>query len=88
MKATGESEELLTITAVARETGLSPDTLRVWERRYGFPKPLRNSSGRRGYPQEQIDRLRQIKRLVDAGFRPGKLVSAAQAATAKKPNSK
>jgi len=30
------------ISAVERDTGLSKDTLRVWERRYGFPKPLRD----------------------------------------------
>jgi DNA-binding transcriptional MerR regulator len=80
----GANEELLTVTAVERETGLSADTLRVWERRYGFPQPLRDSSGRRRYPKEQVERLRQIKRLVDAGFRPGKLVGATKAVMAKK----
>lgn len=30
---------LLSIAAVERDTGLTKDTLRVWERRYGFPTP-------------------------------------------------
>ncbi len=59
---------------VERETGLSKDTLRVWERRYGFPNPARNLNDERVYPEDQIQRLRVIRRLLDAGFRPGKIV--------------
>ncbi|RPH68178.1 MAG: MerR family transcriptional regulator, partial [Burkholderiales bacterium] len=64
----------LSISAVERETGLSKDTLRVWERRYGFPRPERDPVGERLYPLEQVDRLRLIRRLMDAGHRPGKVV--------------
>ena len=64
---------------VERETGLGKDTLRVWERRYGFPVPLRDALGERAYPQEQVQRLRLIKRLLDTGFRPGKVVMLAPA---------
>jgi methylmalonyl-CoA mutase cobalamin-binding subunit len=63
------------IAAVERDTGLTKDTLRVWERRYGFPQPLRNSVGDRTYPPEQVEKLRLLKRLMDSGFRPGKLVA-------------
>jgi DNA-binding transcriptional MerR regulator/methylmalonyl-CoA mutase cobalamin-binding subunit len=48
--------------------------LRVWERRYGFPSPLRDSNGERLYPLDQVERLRHIKRLLDAGWRPGRVV--------------
>jgi MerR family transcriptional regulator, light-induced transcriptional regulator len=65
---------LATIAAVERETGLSKDTLRVWERRYGFPLPERDSRGERVYPPEQIEKLRVISRLLDRGMRPGKLM--------------
>jgi len=65
----------LAIAAVERDTGLSKDTLRVWERRYGFPQPLRDASGERSYSPEQVDKLRAIKRLLDAGRRPGRLMS-------------
>lgn len=62
------------IAEVERETGLGKDTLRVWERRYGFPLPLRDRLGERAYPHEQVLRLRLVKRLLDAGHRPGKVV--------------
>ena len=62
------------IGEVARETGLSKDTLRVWERRYGFPRPARDINDERVYPDEQIQRLRVIRRLLDSGLRPGKIV--------------
>ena len=64
------------IAAVERDTGLSKDLLRMWERRYGFPRPERDGHGERLYPTEQVDRLRQIKRLLDQGHRPGKLIAA------------
>jgi len=64
----------LTIAAVERDTGLSKDTLRIWERRYGFPAPERDALGERLYPLEQVDRLRMLKRLLDRGHRPGKVV--------------
>ena len=57
-----------------RDTGLSKDTLRVWERRYAFPKPARDRNGERVYPIEQIEKLRLIKRLMDCGHRPGKII--------------
>ncbi|PKO86262.1 MAG: MerR family transcriptional regulator [Betaproteobacteria bacterium HGW-Betaproteobacteria-12] len=63
------------IAAVERDTGLSKDVLRMWERRYGFPVPDRDANGERSYPAEQVDRLRLIKRLMDMGHRPGKLLA-------------
>lgn len=65
------------IAAVERDTGLSKDVLRMWERRYGFPTPERDSNGERTYSSAQVDRLRLIKRLMDLGHRPGKLIAAA-----------
>ncbi|MGL4232488.1 MAG: MerR family transcriptional regulator [Casimicrobium sp.] len=65
----------LSISAVERDTGLSKDVLRVWERRYGFPQPDRDANGERMYPIPQVERLRAIKRLMDAGHRPGKLLA-------------
>jgi DNA-binding transcriptional MerR regulator/methylmalonyl-CoA mutase cobalamin-binding subunit len=64
------------IAAVERDTGLSKDTLRVWERRYGFPLPQRDGAGDRLYPPEQVQRLRLLKRLLDGGHRPGRVVPA------------
>lgn len=63
-----------TIAAVERDTHIGKDTLRVWERRYGFPQPVRDARGERLYPLAQVERLRHIKRLLDAGLRPGRVV--------------
>ncbi len=63
------------IAAVERDTGLSKDVLRMWERRYGFPTPERDDNGERSYPAAQVERLRLIKRLMDMGHRPGKLLA-------------
>ncbi|SAK46067.1 MerR family transcriptional regulator [Caballeronia temeraria] len=63
------------IGAIAQEIGLTKDTLRVWERRYGFPQPMRSSGGERLYPQEQVTKLRLVKRLLDAGHRPSKVLA-------------
>jgi DNA-binding transcriptional MerR regulator/methylmalonyl-CoA mutase cobalamin-binding subunit len=65
---------MLTIAAVERDTRIGKDTLRVWERRYGFPAPERDRNGERLYPLEQVERLRHIKRLLDSGWRPGRVV--------------
>jgi DNA-binding transcriptional MerR regulator len=62
------------ISAVERETGLSKDVLRIWERRYGFPRPGRDDNAERQYTADEVARLRTIKRLMDTGLRPGKLI--------------
>jgi MerR family transcriptional regulator, light-induced transcriptional regulator len=67
-------QDMLPISIVERETGLSKDVLRIWERRYGFPEPSRDAAGDRLYPRNQINRLRLIKRLIDSGLRPGKVI--------------
>lgn len=64
----------LNISAVERDTGLSKDTLRIWERRYAFPAPARDAKGERLYPAIQVEKLRLIKRLMDNGHRPGKII--------------
>ena len=66
----------LNIAAVERDTGLSKDTLRVWERRYGFPVPERDANGDRLYPAAQVEKLRLIRRLIDQGRRPAKIIGA------------
>jgi len=64
----------LSISAVERETGVSKDTLRIWERRYGFPEPGRDANGERAYTHEHVGKLRVLKRLIDRGHRPGKII--------------
>ena len=73
-----KNQAAMNIGAVERDTGLGKDTLRVWERRYGFPKPIRDANGERLYTAEQVHHLRLIKRLMDHGHRPGRLFSASE----------
>ena len=44
--------------AAAVMLGISPNTLRSWERRYGFPKPQRSAGGHRQYSLTEIEALR------------------------------
>lgn len=48
------------LKAVVQETGLKPDTLRAWERRYGLPEPQRAESGHRLYSQNDINLLKWL----------------------------
>lgn len=68
---------MLPISTVERETGLTKDTLRKWEIRYGFPQPARRSNGERLYSSSDLDRLLTIKRLLDNGSRPSEVVPLA-----------
>jgi DNA-binding transcriptional MerR regulator/methylmalonyl-CoA mutase cobalamin-binding subunit len=75
MKQPAENPLLtLNISAVERETGLSKDVLRMWERRYGFPKPHRDENGEREYTLAEVAKLRSVKRLMDLGMRPGRII--------------
>jgi DNA-binding transcriptional MerR regulator len=65
----------LTISALERELGIGKDTLRVWERRYGFPNPTRDAKGERRYPPDQVARLRLVRRLLDQGLRPHQVLA-------------
>src|SRR5678816_842392 len=77
------SAATLNISQVERDTGLSKDALRIWERRYGFPNPARDAYGERQYDAAQVQKLRLIKRLIDGGRRPRSLVGKPLAELAK-----
>lgn len=62
------------IRIVASQTGIPADTLRVWERRYGFPAPRRRSGGGRLYDDATLTRLKLIARARTANYRPGDLM--------------
>ena len=66
---------LLSIAEVERQTGIRPATLRMWEKRYGFPQPMRDQHGDRVYPPSQVERLQAARRFLDQGLRPGKIFS-------------
>ena len=72
----GVDTELLSIGDICAETGLSPDVVRVWERRYGFPMPVRLPSGHRRYRASDLNRLRLIAGAVADGHRPALAVKS------------
>ena len=61
------NEQNYRIGLTTQITGIRPETLRAWERRYSVVKPIRTEAGDRLYTQADIDRLLLIKRLVDNG---------------------
>lgn len=63
----GAAEPRHPISVVAQRTGLSPDLLRVWERRYGVVAPGRGSGGQRVYSDADIMRLRLLRDATVAG---------------------
>ncbi|MEO8397273.1 MAG: B12-binding domain-containing protein [Chloroflexota bacterium] len=60
-------EPLLSIGAVSRMTDIPETTLRVWERRYGFPQSARTAGGHRLYSQQEVMRIQWVKLRVDEG---------------------
>lgn len=67
---------LLSIGDIAEATGVSPDTIRVWERRYGRPEPVRLPSGHRRYTEEHVRWLRRVTEALARGHRAGTVVRA------------
>jgi DNA-binding transcriptional MerR regulator/methylmalonyl-CoA mutase cobalamin-binding subunit len=58
---------LHSVRVVARRTGLSPDLLRAWERRYDVVRPTRTDGGQRNYSDADIERLQLLVRATHAG---------------------
>jgi len=62
---------VLSIGALSAATGLPVETLRTWERRYGFPTPVgREGSGHRRYPLETVERLKLAVRAMELEHKP------------------
>jgi MerR family transcriptional regulator, light-induced transcriptional regulator len=57
------------IRVVAMRTGIPQDLIRAWERRYQAVVPERSETGRRVYTDQDVERLKLLKRVVGAGRR-------------------
>ncbi len=62
-----------TIKFVARQTGLTVHTIRVWEKRYGAVRPVRASNNRRLYTEEDVERLRLLREATMSGHAIGQI---------------
>ena len=71
-----EPRPLYGIGTVARLTGLKPDTLRVWERRYGLGASHKSATGRRQYTQADLEHLQLVAALVASGVRIGEIAAS------------
>ncbi|MFO8037338.1 MAG: MerR family transcriptional regulator [Anaerolineales bacterium] len=54
---------------VVQETGINPDTLRAWERRYGLPEPERTEGGHRLYSRRDIETVKWLMARQEEGLR-------------------
>jgi MerR family transcriptional regulator, light-induced transcriptional regulator len=69
----------LSIGDFVNRTGVNERTLRMWERRYGFPQPERTESGHRRYSEEQAELVDQVQILRHAGLSLPAAIARAQA---------
>jgi DNA-binding transcriptional MerR regulator len=74
-----DSNSQYSIKAVAVATGLSVETLRAWERRYGIVEPRRDESGHRVYTGADVARLRRLRETTDRGHPIGKIAHLSDA---------
>lgn len=69
-------EPIYNIGVVSRMTGIPVATLRVWERRYKFPKASRTTGGHRLYSEDEMVRLRWVKASIDEGMQTSQAIRA------------
>lgn len=72
---------MFTIKRAAELTGVPEETLRAWERRYGVVRPSRTESGYRIYDEQELQRLRSMHALVEAGWAPRQAAAQVSAAS-------
>lgn len=70
---------LYPIRTVADLTGVNAVTLRAWETRHGFLRPVRKASGHRLYTQQDVDLIHRVVGLLDRGMRIGDVKAALEA---------
>jgi len=70
------AEGLLSIGALSAATGIPAETIRSWERRYGFPAAGRKPSGHRVYDLATVPRLRRIAEAMRLGHRAAEVLTA------------
>ncbi|HMK23710.1 MAG TPA: heavy metal-responsive transcriptional regulator [Terriglobales bacterium] len=63
-----KSQTVLGSSELARLVGVSPDTLRLYERKGLLPAPARAANGYRRYSREAVERIRLIRSALTIGF--------------------
>ncbi|MHC4448791.1 MAG: MerR family transcriptional regulator [Planctomycetota bacterium] len=75
-------EGIYSIGEIATATGVRPDTIRSWERKYGRPTPIRLPSGHRRYSEQDMRWLRRVAEALARGHRASVAVGATEAGLA------
>jgi len=75
-----ESTGLLRIGELSRRSGVSPELLRAWERRYGLLEPTRSTGGLRLYSAADLDRVRAMQQHLAEGLAAAEAAALAAAA--------
>lgn len=68
-RSAADAVPAFTMQALVRQTGIAPDTLRAWERRYGFPDPARSAGGHRLYSARDVEAIRWVIQKQREGLR-------------------
>ena len=68
-------QQSYSIGVVARRAQIHPETLRVWEKRYGMITPMRTETGRRMYSESDILKVSLVKQLTELGNPVGGLAN-------------
>ncbi|MGW3662449.1 MerR family transcriptional regulator [Streptomyces sp. NPDC005141] len=75
---TGSAEAGVTTGALARRLGVSPTTLRSWDRRYGVGPAVRSDGRHRRWTPQDVAMLEEMCRLTSAGVPPAEAARAAK----------
>lgn len=77
------SDGVLRIGELSKRTGVSPELLRAWERRYGLLRPVRSAGGLRLYTPADVERVRVMRRHLDDGLAAAEAAALAMRADAR-----
>jgi DNA-binding transcriptional MerR regulator len=75
-----EMEAALRIGELSRRSGVSPELLRAWERRYGLLQPARSAGGLRLYSQDDLGRVQAMQQHLAEGFAAAEAAALARRA--------
>ena len=72
------NEPIYNAKAVTRQTGVTPATLRAWERRYGVLLPDRTAGGHRLYSARDIAAIKWLREHIEQGMTISRAVALLQ----------
>jgi len=78
-------EKLLRIGELSRRSGVSPELLRAWERRYGVLRPVRSPGGLRLYTLDDLERVQRMRQHLAEGLAAAEAASLSTSPAAEAP---